>query len=97
FVFPSLYEGFGLPVLEAMQCGCPTLLSNNSSLPEVGGGAGAYFDPQQPGALTPVLDELLRDETRRQQMIAAGYQQATRFNWDRTAEGHKEVYKKLLR
>lgn len=96
FVFPSLYEGFGLPVLEAMQCGCPALLSNNSSLPEVGGDAGAYFDPQQPGALTPVLEALLRDEARRNQMITAGYQQATRFNWDRTAKGHKEVYKKLL-
>ncbi len=96
FVFPSLYEGFGLPVLEAMQCGCPALLSNNSSLPEVGGPAAAYFDPLTPGALTLALSELIPDEPRRQQMKTEGYQQATRFNWERTATGHRDVYKKLL-
>jgi len=96
FVFPSLYEGFGLPVLESMQCGCPALLSNNSSLPEVGGDAGAYFDPLIPGALTTALNTLLQDESKRQQMIREGYQQATRFNWERTAAGHRDVYKKLI-
>lgn len=96
FVFPSLYEGFGLPVLEAMQCGCPALLSDNSSLPEVGGNAGAYFDPLTPGALMQALNTLLKDEIKRQQMIQEGYQQATRFNWERTAAGHRDVYKKLL-
>ncbi|HMT75989.1 MAG TPA: glycosyltransferase family 1 protein [Chitinophagaceae bacterium] len=96
FVFPSLYEGFGLPVLEAMQCGCPALLSNNSSLPEVGGEAAEYFDPQVPGSLYSTIIKLLQDEEKRRQMIVAGATQVTKFNWENTAKGHTEVYKKML-
>ncbi len=96
FVFPSLYEGFGLPVLEAMQCGCPALLGNNSSLPEVGGSAAAYFDPNIPGSLKYVLEDLIQNESRRIQMTVAGYKQVTLFSWDLTADRHKEVYRNLL-
>ncbi|MBL7744902.1 MAG: glycosyltransferase family 4 protein [Chitinophagaceae bacterium] len=95
FIFPSLYEGFGIPVLEAMQCRCPALLSNNSSLPEVGGNAAVYFDPFKAGDLGGELEKLLLDEAGREQMIAAGTEQATKFNWDITAEQHIQVYKKL--
>jgi glycosyltransferase involved in cell wall biosynthesis len=95
FIFPSLYEGFGLPVLEAMQCECPALLSNNSSLPEVGGNAAAYFDPLVKGALQQELLQLLKDEQRRTKMIQAGLEQVKKFNWDATAQGHIDVYKKM--
>lgn len=96
FVFPSLYEGFGIPVLEAMQCGCPALLSNNSSLPEVGGEAAVYFDPFKEGALQERLSQLITDNDSRQKMIADGYQQVKKFNWEATAQGHIQVYKNLL-
>jgi glycosyltransferase involved in cell wall biosynthesis len=97
FIFPSLYEGFGIPVLEAMQCHCAVLLSDNSSLPEVGGGAATYFDPFTAGDLGASLEKLIRDETRRKQMLIKGIEQAAKFNWDTTAAQHVEVYKNLLR
>jgi glycosyltransferase involved in cell wall biosynthesis len=93
FIFPSLYEGFGIPVLEAMQCNCPVLLSNNSSLPEVGGEAADYFDPFTEGSLCDSLDHLIRDEKRRAEMKKQGIVQAAKFNWDNTADRHIEVYK----
>jgi glycosyltransferase involved in cell wall biosynthesis len=96
FVFPSLYEGFGLPVLEAMQCGCPALLSNNSSLPEVGGSAAEYFDPLVPGSMLNTISRLLEDKEKRIQMIVAGAKQLEKFSWENTAKGHVDVYKKLF-
>jgi glycosyltransferase involved in cell wall biosynthesis len=96
FIFPSLYEGFGIPVLEAMQCGCPALLSDNSSLPEVGGDAAIYFDPSREGSLQEKLTGVVTDNEKRKRMISEGYEQVKKFNWDATARGHKEVYKKLL-
>jgi glycosyltransferase involved in cell wall biosynthesis len=96
FVFPSLYEGFGLPVLEAMQCGCPALLSNNSSLPEVGGEAAEYFDPLVPGSLYNAISGLLQDDEKRNQMAEAGVKQAGKFSWENTAKGHADVYKKIV-
>lgn len=96
FIFPSLYEGFGLPVLEAMQCECPALLSNNSSLPEVGGEAAMYFDPFTEGDLQQKLDQFLQDDNGRQQMVTAGVERVKQFNWDATAKGHADVYKKMM-
>ncbi|MDB5110284.1 MAG: glycosyltransferase family 1 protein, partial [Mucilaginibacter sp.] len=93
FIFPSLYEGFGIPVLEAMQCQCPVLLSNNSSLPEVGGSAAEYFDPFIKGDLKNVLEKLILNDDARTQMKIKGLQQALKFNWDITAVKHAEVYK----
>lgn len=97
FVFPSLYEGFGIPVLESMQCRCPALLSNNSSLPEVGGDAAVYFDPFTQGDMKTKLEMLLTDEAKRKQMVEKGTIQATKFNWDRTAKEHIDVYNTLLK
>lgn len=97
FVFPSLYEGFGLPVLEAMQCGCATLLSNNSSLPEVGGAAASYFDPFKEGDMRAQLARMLGDPSYITELKQEVDTQLTRFSWEHTANGHIEVYKKMIR
>jgi alpha-1,3-rhamnosyl/mannosyltransferase len=86
FCYPSLYEGFGLPVLEAMQAGAPVITSRFSSLPEVGGEAARYIDPSDTAALTAALAELLRDVAARRQMAARGRRRAKEFSWKRTAK-----------
>src|SRR5581483_8365297 len=91
-VFPSLYEGFGLPVLEAMSAGCPVITSNVSSLPEVAGNAGLLIDPLNPAAIAQAMSTVLEDEAERQRMIQDGYQQATRFSWEKTARMTRDVY-----
>ncbi len=85
FAFPSLYEGFGLPVLEAMACGTPVLCSNAASLPEVAGDAALLVDPHDTDALGSALQRLLCDETLRCDLIARGFEQASRFSWDSSA------------
>jgi glycosyltransferase involved in cell wall biosynthesis len=95
FVFPSLYEGFGIPVLEAFSCGCPCLLSNTSSLPEVGGEAAIYFDPQSSESIQIAVNKILYNKELRNDLRLKGYNQLKRFSWDKTAAETKEVYKKL--
>jgi glycosyltransferase involved in cell wall biosynthesis len=85
FVFPSLAEGFGLPVLEAMQRGVPVACSNASSLPEVAGDAAVYFDPLDTGEIAAAIGELLSSPDRREQLVEAGRAQAAKFSWERTA------------
>ena len=85
FVFPSLNEGFGLPVLEAMSCGAPTIASNMSSLPEVVGNAEALFDPTDVAAMAELIERGLTDTDYRQRLLAAGLHQARQFSWERTA------------
>lgn len=85
FILPSLYEGFGFPVLEAMRCGCPVLCSNAASLPEVGGDAALYFDPTNPGRLEEVLIRFLENPKIQERLRVLGYQQAARFTWEKTA------------
>lgn len=91
-VYPSLYEGFGIPPLEAMACGTLVVASNTSSLPEVVGEAGLLFDPKKPDELTAILESLLAQTEDREAMIARGRLQAAKFSWDEMAAQTVEVY-----
>jgi glycosyltransferase involved in cell wall biosynthesis len=92
FVFPSLYEGFGLPVLEAMACGTPVVAADNSSLPEVVGEAGLLVDAGDVEALARGLERLLGDGALRARLVDAGRQQARRFTWEAAAQQLLDVY-----
>ena len=85
FVFPSLYEGFGLPVLEAMACGTPVLCSNVSSLPEVAGRAALLIDPLDVASMAEAMNRLLQDEGLRARLVERGLRQVRQFSWDRCA------------
>jgi glycosyltransferase involved in cell wall biosynthesis len=93
--FPSEFEGFGLPVLEAMACGTPVVCSNTSSLPEVAGDAAFLVDPLDVGALTDGLAHVLQDETLREQMRDRGIAQSAQFSWTRAAEETLTVYRRV--
>ena len=88
-VFPSLYEGFGLPPVEAMACGCPVAASNAGSLPEVVGDAAVLFDPRDPTAIAAGIDEAL---DRAGELASLGIERAALFTWDATARAHDRVY-----
>ena len=92
FVFPSLCEGFGLPILDSFSCGCPALLSNTSSFPEVGGDAALYFDPIDPASLITSVERLLSDEHLREELIVKGRERGKLFSWEKTAAMTREVY-----
>jgi glycosyltransferase involved in cell wall biosynthesis len=95
FVLPSLYEGFGLPVLEAMKFGCPTVISDVSSLPEVGGDASLYFDPQSVDDIAQKLNTVISDEKLRAEMVEKGYNQIKKFSWEKTAKETLKVLEEL--
>ncbi len=92
-VFPSLYEGFGQPPLEAMACGCPVAASNAAAIPEAVGDAAALFDPDDPEDIAAVVLAVLESPTR---FVAAGLERAARFTWDATARRHEEVYRSIV-
>lgn len=95
FVFPSLYEGFGLPVLEAFTYGCPALLSDTAALREVGGDAAIYFDPTSPVSLVDALERVLSDSRSREKLVDMGLSRVREFSWERTAEETKRVYSEV--
>lgn len=92
----SLYEGFGLPVLEAMACGTPVITSNLSSLPEVAGDAGILVDPLDTDAISDAIMRLLTDAALRQQLVAAGFEHVKRFSWASAASQLKSIYDEML-
>lgn len=96
FVFPSLYEGFGLPVLEAFSCGCPVLVSNSSSLPEVAGDAALYFDPKDPLSINDALIKILYDPQLRKELVSKGFKQLSLFSWNKMYQETMQVYNKVL-
>lgn len=96
FVFPSLYEGFGLPPLEAMACGTPVVTSNVSSLPEVVGDAALQVNPENVFDIARGIREVLLDEELRAELIRKGFQQIRKFSWERTAREVLEVYREIL-
>lgn len=95
-VYPSVYEGFGLPPLEAMAHDCPVVTSNTSSMPEVVGDAGMYFDPMDIEAQAHAIESVVFDDHRRSHLIAAGRQRLALFSWDRCARETQAVYQKVL-
>jgi len=96
FAFPSLYEGFGLPVLEAMACGTPVITARTGSLPEVAGEAAWYVDPWDVEALADGLAQLLKDWETRTELVARGALQAKRFSWAKTADATLGIYRQTL-
>src|SRR5450755_16545 len=96
FVYPSLYEGFGFPVAQAMAAGAPVITSDLSSLPEVTGGAAALVDPRSPAELHAVLNRVLTSPATRAQMAAAGKVQAQRFRWELCARQSLEFFEQVL-
>ncbi|HEY9857846.1 MAG TPA: glycosyltransferase family 1 protein [Stenomitos sp.] len=95
FVYPSLYEGFGFPPLEAMAYGCPVLVSRASSIPEVVGEAGLYFDPREADDLSHQLERLLADDSLRQTLAKRGTERERRFSWDRCAQETLAFYQRI--
>jgi glycosyltransferase involved in cell wall biosynthesis len=96
FVFPSLYEGFGLPPLEAMACGCPVVTSGVASMPEVCGDAAYYIDPYSVESIADGISKVLTDKTLREDLIKKGYERAKTLNWEISAKEHIRVFEEVL-
>lgn len=95
FIYPSFYEGFGIPVLEAMHYGCPVLTSNRSSLPEVGGDAAEYFDPENIDDITSKMESVFENIELRKTLIKKGSEREKLFSWDKCAEETYKFYKEI--
>ncbi len=94
--FPSKYEGFGIPLVEAMRCGCPIVTSDVSSLPEVAGDAALYVDPGDVMSIADALIQISSSAETRKQLIAKGRVRAQQFSWERCAAETYDVYKHVL-
>ena len=96
FVYPSLYEGFGIPILEAFACQCPIALSQASCFPEIAEKAAAYFDPYSVESIANTLLQVIKDKEMRTQLIAAGKKRLYLYSWDKAAQQTEEVYNKIM-
>jgi glycosyltransferase involved in cell wall biosynthesis len=94
YIQPSLAEGFGLPVLEAMSCGCPVAISDRTSLPEIAGNAALYFNPENPDEISAIASRILDDSDLKESLIQKGFKQSSTFTWEKTAEDTISVYQK---
>jgi glycosyltransferase involved in cell wall biosynthesis len=95
FILPSLYEGFGLPLLEAMACGCPVIASNTTAIPEVVGDAGILVDPRNINEIESAIEQVLSNEKLRENLIEKGFIQSNKFSWERTASETTRIYESL--
>lgn len=95
FVYPSLYEGFGIPILEAFSCGCPVALSDVSSFPEIAGDAGIYFNPKDSVSIREAVKNILDNDNLKNELKNKGYEQLKKFSWEKTAEKTKDIYKNI--
>lgn len=96
FVYPSLYEGFGLPLLEAMRCGCPVACSNTGSMPEIAGDAALYFDPLREDEMQMVIKEIVQSEALAASLRIRGYEREKLFSWEQCAQQTAVVYRRVL-
>lgn len=97
YVLPSLYEGFGLPVVEAMQRGCPVITSNISSLPEAGGDAALYVDPENVDDIAEKITKLINDKELREELIKKGKEQVKKFSWDKSAKDTLHILREVAK
>lgn len=95
FVYPSFFEGFGFPPLEAMSCGAPVITSNSSSFPEIIGSAGIMIDPDRPDEIFQAMKNILLDKNLRESLIKKGLEQAKKFNWQKTASQYLDIFQKI--
>lgn len=96
FVFPSLYEGFGIPILEAFACECPLVCSNTSSLPEIAEDAAEYFDPSSEDSIRNAVTKVLTNQARRDELREKGTQRLQCFSWEKTAKETQKVYESVI-
>jgi len=96
FIYPSLYEGFGLPPLEAMACGCPVIVSNRAGLPEVCGDAAYYIEPESPESIKHGILRILEDNSFREELSKKGLERAKLFTWEKTTKNLLEIFKEVL-
>ena len=96
FVFPSLRESFGMPILEAMACGCPVITSNSTACAEIAGDAALLVNPRSVDEITHAMSRLIEDEPLRESLRQKGLARSQQFTWRKSAEGHLKVFKKVL-
>ncbi len=97
FVFPSFYEGFGVPPLEAMSCGCPTAVSSVASIPEVCGEASLYFQPDRIEEMAQVIEKGVRDDEARATLVLNGFERIKNFDWSQAAQKHRLLFERICR
>jgi len=97
FIFPSLYEGFGLPIIEAMACGCPVISSNRASLPEIGGEDALFFDPLEISDMAESIKKVCEDTEYRQTLARGGPKHANNFKWESSVNKHMDLFEAILK